>query len=352
MGCCLTALWVMWVLTPLSIAAQTLNLRIDTSNAARTVALLQTRDTSARRATALLELPATRGLLAHNGQFDPAINATNFVRELTDSAAATDAFGFRRIRRELPAVGQTLRLLTDHLPQLSRRIGQALASYTLRSDPRPITVHLLLGGNSDGFATSDSTFYLELQYFGTDTAGILNIITHEVYHIVQQRHYELSDRVYARLSATDKANYTVVQDLFLEGSATYVANPLPLHGGEYTQFQQKKYARNLRRLDDAFYLLDRLLVRRPDEANEDRAYAIGYGGHWDSPLYFVGFRMCAELERVHGMGTIRQYLSRSPLDFALAYIALYRQHPDVGPRFSVRTERLIRALHRRAARSS
>jgi hypothetical protein len=170
--------------------------------------------------------------------------------------------------------------------------------------------------------------------------GIINIVTHEIYHIIQERNFPQINKISSMLSAADKVIFLIARNVYLEGSATYVANPLTIpNPKKYALFQQEKLERNLDKIKESFYLFDALLMKAgAKNVDEDLLYNIGYGGEWDSPLYFVGFVICRTLENKYGKYYIKKYLTESPINLLLDYISLYEKNSDIKYRFSTETE--------------
>ncbi len=326
-----------------SIFAQKLNLKIDGSNAIQTFQYLSSEKKSNVEVEDILKLPGTTGMLNHDGQFDKQLNRDNFLKEITDTTALTNAFRFKQIRKELTGIQETISLMTDSIASITNRIESNLIPFSNQLHTKPINVYFVLGGNSDGYTTDDSSFFLELQYFGDDIEGIINIVTHEVYHIIQQRSFEQINKISSRLSAADKATFLIAQNIYLEGSATYVANPLTIpNPKKYARFQQEKFERNLDKIKESFYLFDALLTKASSKnADRDLLYNIGYGGEWDSPLYFVGFEICRAIENKYGKYYIKKYLTESPIRMLLDYISLYKKDSGIKHRFSPETEIII-----------
>ncbi|MEP7373208.1 MAG: DUF5700 domain-containing putative Zn-dependent protease [Chitinophagaceae bacterium] len=291
----------------------------------------------------ILNLPGTIGMLNHDRQFDKQLNRETFISEMTDSAALTNGFRFKQIRRDLTAIQAAISLMKDSIATITQRIETNLIPFCNQLKTQSITVYFVLGGNSDGYTTDDSSFFLELQFFGDDIDGIINIVTHEIYHIIQQRNFVQSNKISSGLSAADKATFLIAQNIYLEGSATYVANPLAIRNPKkYALFQQDKFKRNFDRIRESFYLFEALLMKAASKnADGDLLYNIGYGGEWDSPLYFVGFVICNTIENKYGKYYIKRYLAEPPIRLLLDYISLYKKNADIKYRFSTETETII-----------
>ena len=338
-----TFIFVTFLALSNSIFAQKLKLKIDGSNAIKSFQYLSSEKKSDVEVGYILNLPGTIGMLNHDGQFDKQLNRENFIREITDTTASTNAFRFKQIRKDLTSIQATISLMTDSIAIITNRIESNLIPFSNQLKTKSINVYFVLGGNSDGYATDDSTFFLELQFFGDDIEGIINIVTHEIYHIIQQRNFEQINKISSRLSAADKATFLIARNIYLEGSATYVANALTIpNPKKYALFQQEKFERNLARIKESFYLFDALLMKAGSKnADGDLLYNIGYGGEWDSPLYFVGFVICSTIENKYGKYYIKKYLTASPIRLLLDYIYLYKKNSDIKYRFSTETEIII-----------
>jgi hypothetical protein len=326
-----------------SIFSQQLNLKIDGGNAIKVFQYLSSEKKSVGEVEQILNLPATVGMLHHDGQFDKQVNRENFIREITDTKALTNAFQFKQIRKDLNGIQATISLMTDSIAIITDRIESNLIPFSNPLETKLITVYFVLGGNSDGYTNDDSTFFLELQFFGDDIEGIINIVTHEIYHIIQQRNSEQVNKISSRLPAADKATFLIAKNIYVEGSATYVANPLTIpNPKKYALFQREKFERNLKKLKESFYLFDALLMKAGSKnADEELLYNIAYGGEWDSPLYFVGFMICRTIENKYGKYYIKRYLTDSPIKLLLDYISLCKKNPDIKYRFSTETEIII-----------
>ena len=334
---------VTFLALPSSIFAQKLNLKIDGSNAIKSFQYLSSQEKSDNEVGYILNLPGTIGMLNHDGQFDKQLTSGNFIREIKDTMALTNAFRFKQIRKDLRNIQVTISLMTDSIAVITNRIESNLIPFCNQLGAKSIKVYFVLGGNSDGYSTDDSTFFLELQFFGDDIEGIINIVTHEIYHIIQQRNFDQVNKISSRLSAADKATFLIAQNIYLEGSATYVANPLTIaNPKKYALFQQEKFERNLHKIKESFYLFDALLMKANSKnADRDLLYNIGFGGEWDSPLYFVGFVICRTIENKYGKYYIKKYLAESPIKLLLDYISLYKKNADIKYRFSTETEIMI-----------
>ncbi len=335
------------ILFTFSMHSQDLNLEINVENSLKTIQYLSSNSTDLSEAQDILELESTIGMISHDGQFDKLLTKSNFLAEISNPSSKTDAFRFKKIRRELKEVISTMEMLNDSLEYLEKSIHNNLISFLKNGDNKKITINLVVGGNSDGYTIDDNTFNIELQYFSNDIEGAILLITHEVYHILQQRN-EYNKTEFASILNTEKNQlYKILENLYMEGTASYIANPLLLKSShKYSKFLQQKYNRNLNKLNESFYLFESMLsMIEQKNANYELLYNLGYGGQWDSPMYFVGFEICRQLERVYGKYYIKKFIDMPSTFFIIEYIELYKKQNSVTYKFSTQTENWIYELH-------
>ena len=185
--------------------------------------------------------------------------------------------------------------------------------------------HLLIGGASDGFA-SGSDFYVGLHFFGDDYAGLKLLMAHEIFHLAQGRFFPLPVDSWNGLTPLEAA----LNETLVEGSATLVGDPTDIIGGAYVEWSKKKYDRNLVHIEQNFRLLELIIYRLANdpEGRFGPYYQLGFSGSWDSPLYFVGYKMAKTLMEYEGKPRLVELYSQGPIPFFRAYIKLYHARPD------------------------
>lgn len=325
---------------------QSIELIVNAESAAQTLQFLNLRSSDTIEAKKILSLKGTEGMLLHDSQFNKEMTRESFINELTDTNSISNVFGFKQIRNNLTPIQATIELLEDSLNVIVKRVEEKLRKYCPdRSET--INVYFVLGGNSDGFTDDNNSFYLEIQYYLDleDIDGIISMVAHEVYHIIQERNFA-HEIEKLKLKDTLQSAYMLIRNVYQEGSASLVGDPLSIENPKgHSSFMQKKYKRNLLKLEESFYLFEALLLQSIGYPNEDLLYGIAFGAQWDSPLYFVGYEMCAQLELKNGESTIVEYLSKSPTYFFTDYIELYKSNLGVTHKFSTATEKALQDIH-------
>lgn len=334
-----------FLLSTVNLSAQNIELIVNAESANQTFQFLKLKKNDTAGARKILSLKGTQGMIQHDSQFNEEMTSENFIKEITDPNAESDEFGFINIRRNLTSIQAAIQLFEDSLNVITRRVEEKLKLYSSPTNNEAIEVYFVLGGNSDGYTNDENAFFIEIQYYLDDVEGIISTVTHELYHIIQQRSFD-SKTEKLKLQAIFYPAFMLIENLYQEGSASYVGDPLSIdQPKEYSIFIQKKYKRNILKLKESFYLFESLLLQSIADPNEDLLYNIGFGGQWDSPLYFVGYEMCLQLEQKNEEGTIKEYLSKSPTYFFMDYIDLYKSDPQIRYHFTAATEKTIEKVH-------
>ena len=186
---------------------------------------------------------------------------------------------------------------------MARRIASRLAPHWKGQPPVKITVHLVIGGVSDGFVLDGDAapeFYVALDKAGGDLAGLEQNITHESVHVLQR---QLALRACPGQGSVEKRPIAerFLHDVWFEGVANFVADPVLVSGsGEYIDMWRSRYARNespARKRENA-WLFDSLLAGlRTGDLSWETASQIGFYGSMDSRLYFHGRALAGDLAR-------------------------------------------------------
>ncbi len=325
---------------------QSIELIVNAENATQTLKFLNLRSSDTTEARKILSLEGTEGMLQHDSQFNKEMTSESFIKELTDTNSVSNVFGFKEIRNNLTTIRATIQLLEDSLNVINKRVEERLRKYCPEKS-ETINVYFVLGGNSDGFTDDNNSFYLEIQYYLDleDIDGIISMVAHEVYHIIQERNFA-HEIEKLKLRDTLQSVYMLIRNVYQEGSASLVGDPSSIkHPKGHSLFLQKKYKRNLLKLEESFYLFESLLLQSIENPNEDLLYGIAFGAQWDSPLYFVGYEICTQLERKKGEDAMIEYLSKSPTYFFMDYIHLYQSDSQVKYKFSTATEKALENIH-------
>ena len=325
-----------------------LKLNIDKGNAEAVFQVLF--DQKTIESSNILSLEGTKRLIDQVKRFDVEATGEHYLDELKTAASESPVynsnhFRFKNIKKHI----EKSQLMYDYIltkeNELSDFLNQQLSKFLLPNEEIDLNIYLLVGGTSDGFAR-ENTFSIDLGFFRDDIEAVKLVMLHEAFHIIQESvnaHYNVSME---KWNKSDQSLYEILTHLFLEGSASYLANPLIIEDPKYySKWFQGKYRRNLDRMVDNFELFKSMLYRlKYDEnASLENVYNLGFSGTWESPNYFVGFRMCELIKKYEGDDFLSNYIRLSPTQFFLNYnrYAKLENKPDYYPVFSDSIEKSI-----------
>lgn len=304
----------------------------------------------------VLHLQDVQAIIQQAAQFDPRATGQEMRRSLRTAVEGGerpgDLFQFQTVRVHLAEIRTLLGQLEARPESLSAQVADRIRIYSPRPLDLEVDVHFVLGGNSDGWAPKPRTFYLALQYFGADYEGLKTMMAHELFHVAQREFMAQQPASPGRPNVAYAGRF--LAGTMSEGTASMVGDPLRVSGGgTYIKWFRDKFERNLARIDGNFALFEIMLYRvyhdsEATEANLEELYKLGFSGTWDSPLYFVGYRIGKAIEKYDGAPAIARLLEQPPTAFFLRYMSLYRQHPDDAEfvHFSRPIEEVLGTLHR------
>ena len=316
-------------------------IRLDLESGRAVLDLFDRKRATAEELERIARLAGNRAMIAKAGGFDPAATEAAFVaslgRAIAGERVAVDPFRFNLVRERLEATRTLVRRIEADPSGLARAVAGRLDRYAPPGVRVDVTVRFVLGGTSDGWAPTDEAFYIALHYFEDDVEGLKLLMSHELYHVVQSAARRATGYDRAEPSRAVKLMAAVMN----EGTASVVGDATSVTGGRaYVERFRAKFERNLARIDSNVALFETLLYRAATDptADDDRMYALGFSGAWDSPLYFVGYRMARVVERHRGAGAIAAAVGRDPREFFALYLEVARAHDDpeevrFGPTF-------------------
>ena len=279
----------------------------------------------------LLQYPGVQATIAQTQRFDSDATEQAYVDSLwqviNGEEPDLDPFRFVSVKDRLSDVRRAVSMLSARGSEISESIESRLVSYTPPDVNVDTRVYVVLGGTSDGWAPGDGNFYVALHYFRDDLQAFTSLVTHETYHILQRQFFASNTSG----SQTRVANM-LIANLIAEGTATLVGNPMTFDGqGRYLKFLRDKHSRNMNRIEENFALFEALYWRATldEAANPALLYNLGFSGSWDSPLYFVGFRIAEGLEKHLGKRALVDLLATRTGDEILQrYVQLYTEQDD------------------------
>ena len=329
-----------------------IKINIDNKNAAFTFELLKKKKRIVN--DSLLQLQGTKNLIKQISRFDKKANNETYINELKSSIEGTplagqNSFQFSQIIKNLDKFQITYNYLINQETNLNNYLNQELSKYLLPEEVLELNVYIILGGTSDGFSDG-TTFCIDIGYFKDDIEGMKLLILHEMLHIVQKKIGFDFSYFKENASKFEIDVFDLLSTVLSEGSASFIANPLLIEAPKgYTTWFQRKYNRNLKKTVDSFQLFQSILYRLQNDKNirfRD-LYNIGFSGAWDSPFYFVGFRMFELIRKYEGEGFLSKHLRLSPTKFFLTYnkYAKLENSPGTYPIFNDYIESSIKSIN-------
>ena len=334
----------------------TIRLQVDYAGAKALLDALERPALTDAEVDSLLRIAGVRAMVDNVTRFVPGTGVQQFREGVKAFARTkreprgTEAFQLRHVWRNREATRALLRQLRAREPEF---IGQALArTHRYRPDTGPLTVtaYFVAGGVSDGFVfdtSAEPAFYANLTRSSGDFDGLVWNAAHETYHVMQKAAQRRVSGLAVFADSSDQlpAGLRLLTVTLAEGLANYGADPLrTTGGGRQVERARERYLRNTRakRITENFALFDRVLRDlRTGRLSWDDAYAEGFSGNNDARFYFVGYEMAKAIAKYCGNECIGRLFQQPPVEFFRQYIALYRDHPGIGARFSRETEAFI-----------
>lgn len=314
-----------------------LNLTFDLSPAADLLALFRRHSAAPDEIASLVVRPEVRALIAQTARFDPGATAAAFGSSLQRAVQVPgrsdgpDPFAFNRVRGHTADIQRLYDLLSSHSATLQHDIAERLQPDLPAGLDLNVRAVFVLGGTSDGWAQPDQVLYLALQSFDGDYDGLVTLMAHEVYHVVQYSVMPMTGSAAADARQRNAENLMLAT--LMEGTASFVGDPMRVAGGgSYLEWYRGRYRRNLERIQEDFALFDSLMFRAAHDGEADYGdlYSLGFSGSWGSPLYFVGYRMSQVIARYGGRNKLASYLAQPPGSFFADYMAACDAHPEDG----------------------
>lgn len=316
--------------------------------------LLERRGVTDAELERVVKLFGNQAVIRHNSNFDPNSTEKAFslsLRKIIETGSSeSDPFAFMQAKRTLAQTRALLTQIEQNPRALIEAVVDRISMYTPQGLKMEVTIHFVNAGTSDGFAADSHNFFVALRYFGDDYEGLKLLMAHELYHNAQAA---IRDAGHTDSSSVENATtraLNLLESTMDEGTASLVGDPLEIQNGKaYIEWFQGKFRRNLNHLEMNFALLDTLLYRAYNDADASASsrylYNMGFSGIWESPLYFVGYRMAKVIEKYKGRGAIAGAIGKSPVKFFADYIEIYRRERDPQIiKFSKSTEEIVRRL--------
>lgn len=227
-------------------------------------------------------------MLRHFSQFRDYFTFDNYIDALENAAQCKapqkDYFRFKQVIAERTAIQAELNALNRHV---DKAIQSILSAYTPASVKGTFKAVVMVGTPSCGGWSASDSFYVDLPCIQNDKQGLLYLIAHETYHLLQ-------DEFMPKASKTDYVEQ-FLYEMIREGSATVIADMKKVQKpGHYTRLSVASLKKNDRRATTNRYLFKLLLQALHNESSESdwrQVYDIGFSGNYDAPMYSVGAEM-------------------------------------------------------------
>jgi hypothetical protein len=190
-------------------------------------------------------LPGNQGLIRKANSYHIAATTETFAEALLASAhgapldtPSANSLGFDRLKQKADDLAALIAKIEARPDEFQAWVVERVGRFSPTSSNVRISGYLVVGGNSGGFAFDEPKFYLNLSYFDEfETAKV--VLAHELYHAVQSVYSVDKDETWLKpesATARGKAHQqmcanlaNLFADLYQEGSASYVGDPMLLH---------------------------------------------------------------------------------------------------------------------------
>ncbi len=333
-----------------------IQLQLDSSNAHVLIDLFSRDKVTDEELLRVTQLPATQAMIRQAARFDPFATEGNFKsslrRVIETGSLEQDPFRFAIVKARLDLVRSLLKRIENSPQTFIDDVTVRMREYAPENAALKSKLHFIVGGTSDGFAPSGDTFYIALHYYGDDYDGLKMLAAHELFHGVQAAVRRTKGGNNQALAAPLNVSnsFAILRNTMDEGIASMVGDALLLPSGkQYSDFLRAKYKKNLGRIESNFALFEALLYRSYNDpgVNYNQLYNLGFSGTWDSPLYFVGYRMGKVIQKYKGKEAVQALVAAEPLQFFNQYIEIYKKENDPEiVRFSKACEEILMNLQR------
>lgn len=331
-----------------------IQLELDSNSAHALLDLFNRDKVTDEELSRVAQLPATQAMIRQAARFDPFATEGNFKsslrRVIETGSLEQDPFRFAIVKARLGLVRSLLKQIENNPQTFINDVTVRMREYAPENVALKSKVHFIVGGTSDGFAPGGDTFYIALHYYGDDYEGLKMLAAHELFHSVQAavRRTKRGNNQALAKPINVSNSFAILRNTVDEGIASMVGDALLLPGGkEYSDFLKAKYKKNLGRIESNFALFETLLYRAYNDpgVNYNQLYNLGFSGTWDSPLYFVGYRMGKVIQKYKGKETLQALVAAEPLQFFNQYIEIYKKENDPEiVRFSKSCEEILKNL--------
>jgi hypothetical protein len=326
----------------------------DIEAADRTIAALGDRNLTPATAEAVARLPGNQAIIRKINEMGGKASTDSFAKALVVAAqggAAPSEYGFDLvIKNKVEALALINRIRADE-PAFKAAIADRIRLYAPARLNGTVSGYLFAGGPVDGFAFTETDFFLDVARLRGSMDDTREMFAHELFHAVQHFAIKANPALqsdvtlesYKTLPAPARACFVsgyLFGELKQEGLALLVGDGInaPAAGAaKADNFRQVAQGSALRARIDLLETLIRAGTSA-DPMDLDRLYDIGFYSYFTTgrpPLYALGKFMAEALAGAGGPQAIAAQLGQDPRAFIRAYQALAGAKdsglPSLGP---------------------
>ena len=335
-------------------SACAMEVTLDTQSAKAVLGALGNPALSRPEALAIASLPGNEGLIRKANSYHVAATRETFADALLASAHSmpmdtptAESLGFERLKPNASRLIDLITRIEGHPREFQDWVIERVRQFSPPTAATKIDGYLIVGGSSGGFAFGEPKFYLNLNYFNEFEPAKV-VLAHELYHAVQAVYTVDDDSRWLKPQSPTpggKAHQqvcanlaNVFSNLYQEGSASYVGDPLLLdpEAGPLARKTRTEFQDGLNNLGAHRTLLELSVIglQAKDPVPFEDVYSLGF--YVPEPLYKVGYVMAKAIAADDGPQGLAAFLDQPGYLFARRYtqLALYgkdRGHPALGP---------------------
>jgi len=234
---------------------------------------------------------------------------------------------FAEVRNHLKDYRQILNSLTANESNMLDLVKIRVLPYSPDKIIIDRKVSFFFGQGADGWASDDITG-MDLEYYKDDYQTMLRLLQHETFHTVQNAVKTLS-----KSNSKEFMPYQhMLNYIFLEGTATFIADPNPKSEEQLIQATKLGVS-----------LFEQATKAFQDKKGEEMDQLKTKGVQQSGPFYTMGKKMTEEIVVVFGPERIKKILPLGGIVFFKTYFDAAQKNGNKSL-FDISVEKLIRSL--------
>jgi len=238
---------------------------------------------------------------------------------------------YNDVKNNLPAYKSLLDTLASNKQAILDYIITSISSLLPDTTRFSRRVSFVMISGADGWANQDVAA-VDINYFKDNYTKILNLLVHETYHSAQDA-VHLNANI--KKSKNEQWLADVLNNIFLEGTATYIAPPKLLTPAEYSTAVNRGAG-----LIEEIYTST---IVKYDEENAQSLFDQGIGG--GGPFYYMGAEMSKTIVAELGEKKLAGIIPYDGLRFFKIYFEAIDHSKKYRNKFSPQFERYIKSMN-------